>query len=63
MVTSEPNSGSVGESPTPVDTVPEPLLKKQQQKSLTVFFHTNPITQEMRAKKSKNVMHSYLNLI
>ena len=24
MVTSEPNSGSVGESPTPVDTVPEP---------------------------------------
>ena len=23
MVTSEPNSGSVGESPTPVDTVPE----------------------------------------
>ena len=33
------------------------LLKKQQQKSLTVFFHTNPITQEMRAKKSKNVMH------
>jgi len=37
--------------------------KKQQKKSLTVFFHTNPITQEMRAKKSKNVMHSYLNLI
>ena len=24
MVTSEPNSGSVGESPTPVDTVLEP---------------------------------------
>ena len=39
------------------------LLKKQQKNSLTVFFHTNPITQEMRAKKSKNVMHSYLNLI